>query len=103
MILAWLLPNRAYAQNLHLLYYLAAAYSLLTLTNIPHYRLFAGRRDSRIVTANILAFVSFIVLIPLFAMFDRSTAVPLALAMACAILFALKWAMARRVSAATSL
>lgn len=101
-ILAWLLPHRAYAQNLHLLYYLAAAYSLLTLTNIPHYRLFAARLDSRIVTANIIAFASFIVLIPLFAIFDRSTAVPLALALACAILFALKWVMARQVNPAVS-
>jgi O-antigen/teichoic acid export membrane protein len=95
-VLAWLLPNRAYAQNLHLLYYLVAAYSLLTLTNIPHYRLFAARRDSLIVSANVTTFVTFIVLIPLFVIFDRSTAVPLALAIACAILFALKWIMARR-------
>jgi O-antigen/teichoic acid export membrane protein len=97
-ILAWLLPNRAYAANLHLLYYLVAAYSLLTLTNIPHYRLFAARRDSRIVAANVTSFGAFIILIPVLAVFDRSTAVPLALALACAILFALKWIMARQAS-----
>jgi O-antigen/teichoic acid export membrane protein len=96
-LLAWLLPNRIYAQNLHFLYYLVAAYSLLTLTNIPHYRLFAARRDSLIVSANVTTFVTFVLLIPVFVMFDRSTAVPLALAIACAILFALKWIMARRV------
>jgi O-antigen/teichoic acid export membrane protein len=97
-ILAWLLPNRAYAANLHLLYVLVAAYSLLTLSNIPHYRLFAERRDSRIVTANVSTFAAFIILIPVLAVFDRSTAVPLALALACATLFALKWIMAREVS-----
>jgi O-antigen/teichoic acid export membrane protein len=95
-ILARLLPNRAYAENLHLLYYLVAAYSLLTLTNIPHYRLFAAKRDSLIVSANVTAFVTFVVLIPPFVIFDRSAAVPLALAMACAVLFALKWMLARR-------
>lgn len=95
VILAWLLPNRAYAENLHLLYYLVAAYSLLTLTNIPHYRLFAARRDSLIVSANVATFVIFVALIPVFVSFDRSTAVPLALALACAVLFALKWIMAR--------
>lgn len=97
-ILAWLLPNRAYAENLHLLYYLVAAYSLLTLTNIPHYRLFAARRDSLIVSANVVTFVTFVVLIPVFVSFDRSTAVPLALALACGVLFALKWIMARRAT-----
>jgi hypothetical protein len=95
-VLAWLLPNRAYAENLRFLYYLVTAYSLLTLTNIPHYRLFAARRDSLIVSANVMAFVTFIVLIPLFVIFDRSAAVPLALAIACAVLFALKWMLARR-------
>jgi O-antigen/teichoic acid export membrane protein len=95
-ILARLLPNRAYAENLHLLYYLVAAYSLLTLTNIPHYRLFAAKQDSLIVSANVTAFVTFVVLIPPFVIFDRSAAVPLALAMACAVLFALKWMLARR-------
>jgi O-antigen/teichoic acid export membrane protein len=95
-VLAWLLPHPAYAANLHLLYYLVPAYSLLTLTNIPHYRLFAARRDSLIVAANMTAFVSFLLLVSILVHFDRLTAVPLALALACAALFTLKWTMARR-------
>jgi hypothetical protein len=94
-ILTWFLPHPTYAANVRLLYYIAAAYSLLTFANIPHYRLYAARRDSLIVTANGTAFVTFLVLIPLLINFDRSTAVPMALALACATLFALKGIMAR--------
>ena len=94
-VLARILPHPAYARNLYLLYYLAAAYSLLTLTNIPHYRLFAARRDSRIVAANVIAFAIFLLLIPLLITFDRLIAVPFSLALACATLFSLKWVMAR--------
>ena len=96
-ILAWLLPHPAYAANIHLLYYIAAAYSLLILTNIPHYRIYAARRDSQIVTANVTAFVTFLALIALLINFDRSTAVPMALALSCALLFAVKSVMARRI------
>lgn len=94
-VLTWFLPNPAYAENRRLLYYLVGAYSLLTLSNIPHYRLYAARRDSLIVTANLTAFVTFIVLIPLLINFDRLTAVPMALVVACATLFAVKRIMAR--------
>ena len=97
-VLAWLLPHPAYAQNLHLLYYVAAAYSLLTLSNIPHYRLFAARHDRQIVTANVTAFATFLALIAVLANFERPIAVPLSLALACATLFAVKWTMARRLA-----
>jgi hypothetical protein len=95
-VLTWLLPHPAYSANLHLLYYLVLAYSLLTLANIPHYRLFAARRDTLIVTANVTTFVTFLLVVGVLVNFDRLTAVPLALALACATLVILKWAMARR-------
>jgi O-antigen/teichoic acid export membrane protein len=95
-ILTWVLPHPAYAENVRLLYYIAAAYSLLTLSNIPHYRLFAARRDSLIVIANLAALIMFFALIAIFVAFDRLLAVPMALAGACALLFALKWVLARR-------
>jgi hypothetical protein len=75
---------------------LVLAYSLLTLANIPHYRLFAARRDTLIVTANVTTFVTFLLVVGVLVNFDRLTAVPLALALACATLVILKWAMARR-------
>lgn len=96
-LLAWLLPHPAYAQNIDLLYYIAAAYSILVLANIPHYRLYAAQLDSRIVTANVTAFGTFLALVALLVNFDRSAAVPLALAVACASLLLIKWAMARRL------
>jgi len=96
-ILTWFLPHPAYAANVHLLYYIAAAYSLLTLANIPHYRLYAAKRDTLIVTGDVTAFVTFLVLVALLINFDRLTAVPMALALSCALLFAIKAAMARRV------
>jgi O-antigen/teichoic acid export membrane protein len=102
-ILTWFLPHPAYAANVRLLYYIAAAYSLLTLANIPHYRLFAARRDSLVVTANMAAFATFLILIALLINVDRLTAVPLALALACATLFAVKWIMARRAVRAIGL
>lgn len=95
-ILASFLPHPAYSTNLHLLYYIVAAYALLTLTNIPHYRLFASRRDTLIVTANIAAFAGFLIMIPFLAQYDRPTAVPAALVLACAALLGLKWMMALR-------
>ena len=97
-VLTWFLPHPAYAANIHLLYFIAAAYSLLILANIPHYRLYAVRLDSRIVLANVTAFVLFLVLIVLLINSDRSTAVPLALALSCAWLFLIKSVMARRLT-----
>jgi O-antigen/teichoic acid export membrane protein len=96
-ILTWFLPHPAYAANLDLLYCIAAAYSLLILTNIPHYRLFAARLDTQIVTANVTAFVTFLVATVLLVNFDRTIAVPLSLAIACAWLFLIKWMMAQRL------
>ena len=97
--LAWLLPERAYWANLHLLYYLVAAYSLLTLSNIPHYRLFAARFDTQIVTAHVATLLTFVVLAWLIAIYDSSIAVPFALALACATLFGIKLLMVMRNSA----
>jgi len=101
-VLAWLLPHRAYAENLHLLYYIAAAYSLLAMSNIPHYRLFAARLDSRIVTVNVTAFIAFLVLSALLVRIDRAIAVPLALALACATLLVGKGLMVRQARAAAA-
>jgi hypothetical protein len=95
-VLAWLLPHPAYWANLHLLYYIVAAYVFLALTNIPHYRLYAARRDGLIVTADLVAFATFLVLAGVIMTFDRSLAVPLALALACACLLTIKSVMARR-------
>jgi O-antigen/teichoic acid export membrane protein len=95
-VLTWVLPHPAYAENARLLYYIAAAYSLLTLSNIPHYRLFAARRDCLIVIANLAALIMFFALIAILVEFDRLLAVPMALAVACALLFVLKWVLARR-------
>ena len=97
-IVAWLLPHPTYAANLDLLYYLVLAFSLLTLSNVPHYRLFAARRDSLIVAANVMAFAAFLILVPLLVNLDKLTAVPLALALACATLFGLKWLIAQRAA-----
>ena len=101
-MLAWLLPHRAYAENLHLLYYIAAAYSLLAVSNIPHYRLFAAKLDSRIVTVNVTAFVAFLIFAGLLIPIDRTIAVPLALALACATLLVGKGLMVRQAGAAAA-
>jgi O-antigen/teichoic acid export membrane protein len=96
-VLAWLLPHRAYEDNIHLLYYLAAAYSLLIVANIPHYRLFAARRDRWIVAANVAVLAIFLGSIALFAAFDRALAVPNALVLACALLIGIKSVMVHRL------
>ena len=94
-VLVALLPHPAYAANLHLLYPIVVAYSLLTIANIPHYRLFASKRDSLIVTANVAAFVGFVALAPLLVSYGLSVAVPLALALSTGLLVGLKWLMVR--------
>ena len=101
-VLTWFLPHPAYAQNLELLYFIAAAYSLLILANIPHYRLYAAHLDSRIVTANVTSFVLFLALVALISNMGRVTAVPLGLALTCGWLFLIKSMMARRLVGSVS-
>jgi hypothetical protein len=95
-VLAWLLPHPAYWANLHLLFYMVAAYAFLALTNIPHYRLYAARRDTLIVTADVAALATFLALSALIMTYDRLLAVPLALTIACASLLIIKSVMAHR-------
>lgn len=96
-LLAAFLPHATYFDNLHLLYLIATAYALLTLANIPHYRLFTSREDNLIIMANVLAFASFLILAALIGLYARSLAVPVALVLACGTLFAVKWGMARQL------
>jgi len=97
-VLTYVLPHPAYAANRHLLYFIAAAYALLTLTNIPHYRLYAAKLDRSIVTAKVSAFLLFLVLTGIFAIFARPIAVPFALAISCAWLLVLELSMARKIT-----
>ena len=87
---AWLLPDRAYAANLTLLPYLAAAYMFLVFANVPHYRLFAGNRDIAIVLSNAIAFAAFLALAGLLSLVTKTLAVPIALMVACMLMLALK-------------
>lgn len=93
--LASYMPNPVYAANLYLLYFVATAYSLLTLANIPHYRLYASHRDLRIVAGNMAAFASFVAAAGLIALADRAIAVPMALVVGTTTLLAFKWMMTR--------
>ncbi len=95
--LTFVLPHPAYAANRHLLYLITAAYALLTLANIPHYRLYAAKLDTSIVTAKVSAFVLFLALTAVLVTVARPIAVPCALALSCAWLFGVEMHMARRV------
>lgn len=90
------LPNDAYAENLELLLYVAAAYMFLTISNVPHYRLYAEKRDLAIVASNTLAFAGFLAAVGLLALVSKALAVPVALVLACILLLALKLAVSRR-------
>ena len=94
--LAWLLPHPAYWANLHLLYFIVAAYGFLSLANIPHYRLYAAHCDALIVAADVAALLTFLGLTAVLMTYDKTNAVPLALALACASLLVIKWLIARR-------
>jgi O-antigen/teichoic acid export membrane protein len=98
VVLAGLLPNPAYEQNLELLFFVAAAYMLMTLSNAPHYGLYADGRDIAIVISNALAFAAFLAVAGLLALAGSGLAVPLALVLACLLLALLKRFMARRAA-----
>jgi O-antigen/teichoic acid export membrane protein len=87
---AWLLPDKAYAANLALLPYLAAAYMFIVLANVPHYRLFAGNRDIAIVLSNGASFATFLAVAGLLSLVSPVQAVPIALMVACMLMLALK-------------
>ena len=90
------LPNDAYAQNLDLLFFVAAAYMFMTISNVPHYKLYADKRDLAIVATNALAFVGFLAAAGLLTLTSKTLAVPVALVLACALLLVLKLAVSRR-------
>ena len=95
-VIANLLPEPAYAQNLDLLLYVAVAYLFLTLSNIPHYRLYVENRDLMIVIGNLASFLGFLAASFLLNGLGSSVAVPLALVIGCVFLFVSKsWAVAR--------
>jgi O-antigen/teichoic acid export membrane protein len=95
-VLAALLPHAAYREHLSLLIWIALAYLLVTLSNIPHYRLYAANCDLVIVLCNAAAFIVFLALAGILAFADVALAVPIALVSASALLLALKWESARR-------
>lgn len=92
--LAMLLPNPVYRENGELLFFLAAAYSLLTIANIPHYRLYAAHRDRQIIAVNIAAFAVFLATAGAASFIRPEMAVPVALVMGCMTLVGGKQAMA---------
>lgn len=97
-VFAGLLPNPAYGQNLELLFFAAATYMFVTLSNIPHYRLYADGRDVAIVLSNALAFAAFLAAAGLLTLAGSGLSVPPALALACVLLLVLKWQLARRAA-----
>lgn len=98
-VLAALLPHKAYSQHIELLFWVAPAYMFITLSNIPHYRLYAANLDLAIVLSNAGAFASFVVVAGALALVWAGLAVPIALLTAAVLLLALKSAAVRRYGA----
>lgn len=92
---AVMLPDGSYLNNLDLLYYIAAAFMLLLLSNPPHYHLYADKRDNAIVAANASAFIGFLAVCGLLVMANQAMAVPLALVAACGLLLVVKLVLSR--------
>jgi len=90
VIFAQFLPNPAYAQNVELLFFVAAAYMFLTFSSIPHYKLYADGRDTAIVVSNALAVAVFLGVSGLFTLADWELAVPFGLVLACLLMLVLK-------------
>ena len=96
LVLAGLLPNPTYAAHLEFLLWISAAYMFVTLSNIPHYRLYAARRDLAIVGSNAAAFLIFLALSGALGLAGLKLAVPAGLLVASIMLLVLKSAAARR-------
>lgn len=96
--LALLLETDTYEQSLFLLLPIAIGYGLMTLSNAPHYQLYAARHDTQNVLANITATGVFAVTVVPFSILSVPLATPLAFCSAMAALFGLKSWLTRRIT-----
>lgn len=99
VVLAKLMPHEAYGEHLGFVAWIAAAYFFVTVSNIPHYRLYAANRDLAIVASNGAAFAVFLALAGLLVLAGWVLAVPVALVSASVLLLVFKWAAARHYGA----
>ncbi|AQG99879.1 hypothetical protein A9R05_14445 [Burkholderia sp. KK1] len=77
-----LLHKSAYAENVGMFIWILAGVNLFAVSMIPHYVLYAIRRDRAILIANVSSVVVFFVAAFLLAPHSRSLAIPIALTVA---------------------
>ncbi|MDR5733105.1 hypothetical protein QCE47_12210 [Caballeronia sp. LZ025] len=84
-----------YAEHFGMFLWILSAVVLFSLSMIPHYVLYATRRDRAILAANLSSMVVFIATAPLLAPHFESLAIPIALTAAFGSMYASKLALCR--------
>lgn len=96
LVLAELLPDPTYGAHVEFLLWVSVAYFFTTLSNIPHYKLYAAHRDVAIVGSNAVAFLAFSIVSGVLGIAGAALAVPVGLVVAAILLLVLKSTAARR-------
>ncbi|BBU28694.1 hypothetical protein BTHE68_24280 [Burkholderia sp. THE68] len=94
-----LLHRPIYAEHLGMFFWILAGVVLFSLSMIPHYVLYATRRDRAILAANLSSVVVFVVAAFALASHLQTLAIPIALTVAFGTMYASKFALCRSFGA----
>lgn len=102
-ILLSCLHRPIYAAHIGMFFWILAGTALFAMSMVPHYALYAVGRDRAIVAANLACAILFLVAVPFLEHRFTTLGVPLALTLACAVMYALKLALLRCCGTGTSI